>query len=282
MSTSKTSAAIGSPAADAEELKQGVREVYAARISGESGAPERPDLIELAGYTPDDLAAVPADAAAYSFGCGNPLGFGGVKAGDVVLDIGSGAGMDALLAARLVGPSGRVIGLDMTPEMIEKATQNAVRAVATNVEFRLGDAEQMPVPDASVDWIISNCVINLAPDKRRVFGEIVRVLKPGGQVAISDIVTGDLPPAIRQGLAPWAACVGGALNEGEYLATMREAGLSDVKVIARQSYDVASVRGMIDEMSSAVSLPAELAEAVCSPEVVSQIWSARITAGKPA
>ncbi len=174
-----------------------------------------------------------------------------------------------------------MIGLDMTPEMIAKATQNAERAGATNVEFRLGDAEQMPVPDASVDWVISNCVINLAPDKRKVFGEIVRVLKPGGQVAISDIVTGDLPQAIRQGLAAWAACVGGAINEGEYLETMREAGLSDVQVIARQTYDVASVRGMIDEMASSVSLPPELVEAACSPAVVSQIWSARITAGKP-
>ena len=212
----------------AEQIKQGVREVYAARVSGDAGGPgegspepastaQRTDLIELVGYSPDDLAAVPADAVAYSFGCGNPLGFSGVKAGDVVLDIGSGAGMDALLAARLVGPTGKVIGLDMTPEMIAKATQNAERAGATNVEFRLGDAEQMPVADASVDWVISNCVINLAPDKRKVFGEIVRVLKPGGHVAISDIVTGDLPQTVRQGLASWAACVGGAINEDEYL-----------------------------------------------------------------
>ncbi len=228
--------------ASAEQIKQGVREVYAARVSGDTGQTaggetgisdnrQRTDLIELAGYSPSDLNAVPADAAAYAFGCGNPLGFSGIKPGDVVLDVGSGAGMDALLAARLVGPDGRVIGLDMTPEMIAKARQNAERAGASNVEFRIGDAEQMPVPDASVDWVISNCVINLAPDKRKVFGEILRVLKPGGQVALSDIVTGDLPPAIRQGMAAWAACVGGAMNEGEYLDTMREAGLSDVQVI---------------------------------------------------
>ena len=114
-----------------------------------------------------------------------------------------------------VGPAGKVIGLDMTPEMIAKARQNTERAGVTNVEFRLGDAEQMPVPDASVDWIISNCVINLAPDKRKVFAEIVRVLKPGGHVAISDIVTGELPQAVRQGLAAWAACVGGAIKEDE-------------------------------------------------------------------
>jgi arsenite methyltransferase len=292
MSANEVSVNVETAQANAEQIKQGVREVYAARVSGDAGQqsgngvspasnPERTDLIELVGYSPDDLAAVPADAAAYSFGCGNPLGFGAVTGGDVVLDIGSGAGMDALLAARLVGPSGMVIGLDMTPEMIAKATQNAEQAGATNVEFRLGDAEQMPISDASVDWVISNCVINLAPDKRKVFGEIARVLKPGGRVAISDIVTGKLPQAIRQGLAAWAACVGGAINEDEYLDTMREVGLTDVRVIARQTYDVASVRGMIDEMASSMSLPIDLVEAVCSPEVVSQIWSARITARKP-
>ncbi len=288
MSTNEVSTTIEAGEASAEQIKQGVREVYAARVSGEAAggdgprAAARTDLIELVGYSPDDLAAVPADAAVYSFGCGNPLGFSGVRAGDVVLDIGSGAGMDALLAARLVGPSGKVIGLDMTPEMIAKAAQNAERAGATNVEFRLGDAEQMPVPDASVDWIISNCVINLAPDKRKVFGEIARVLKPGGHVAISDIVTGDLPSIVRQCLASWAACVGGAINEDEYLAIMREVGLEDVQVIARQTYDVASVRGMIDELSASAALPPELVEAVLTPAVVSQFWSARIIAAKPA
>jgi SAM-dependent methyltransferase len=189
--------------------------------------------------------------------------------------------MDALLAARLVGPSGRVIGLEMTPEMIAKARQNAERAGATNVEFRLGDAEQMPVADASVDWVISNCVINLAPDKSQVFGEIVRVLKPGGHVAISDIVTGDLPPAIRQGLASWAACIGGAISEDQYVDTMRRAGLSDVQVIARQTYDAVSLRGLLEETASPAGLPPELVEAVCSPEVLSQSWSTRITASKP-
>jgi arsenite methyltransferase len=275
-----------------EQIKQGVREVYAARVGGNGGVsgdrsatqvstPERKDLIEVVGYSANDLAAVPVDAVSYSFGCGNPLGFSGVMAGDVVLDIGSGAGMDALLAARLVGPAGKVIGLDMTPEMIAKARQNAARAGVTNVEFRLGDAEQMPVPDVSVDWIISNCVINLAPDKHKVFAEIARVLKPGGHVAISDIVTGELPQAARQGMAVWAACVGGAINEDEYLDTMRDVGLSDVQVIARQTYDVASVRGMIAEMAPSASLPPELVEVACSPDVVSQIWSARITACKP-
>jgi arsenite methyltransferase len=275
-----------------EQIKQGVREVYAARVGGNGvvsgdrsatqvSTPERKDLIEVVGYSANDLAAVPVDAVSYSFGCGNPLGFSGVMAGDVVLDIGSGAGMDALLAARLVGPAGKVIGLDMTPEMIAKARQNAARAGVTNLEFRLGDAEQMPVPDVSVDWIISNCVINLAPDKRKVFAEIVRVLKPGGHVAISDIVTGELPQAVRQGLAAWAACVGGAIKEDEYLDSMREVGLSDVQVIARQTYNAASVRGMIEEMASSASLPPELVEAACCPDVLSQIWSARITACKP-
>jgi arsenite methyltransferase len=286
------SANVETPESSAEQIKQGVREVYAARVSRAAGAPcddatrpastpERKDLIEVVGYSPNDLAAVPADAVTYSFGCGNPLGFGGVKAGDIVLDIGSGAGMDALLAAKLVGPAGKVIGLDMTPEMIAKATQNAERAGVTNVEFRLGDAEQMPVADASVDWVISNCVINLAPDKRKVFDEIARVLKSGGHVAISDIVTGDLPQAMRQGLVAWASCVGGAIREDEYLDIMRKVGLSGVRVVARQTYDAASVRGMIAEMASSASLPPELVEAACSPDVLSQIWSARITASKP-
>jgi arsenite methyltransferase len=286
MSANEAIGNVGVPEATPENIKQGVREIYASRVSGDAiQAPDvlagRTDLVELAGYSPADLAAVPAAAAAYSFGCGNPLGFSGVKPGDVVLDIGSGAGMDALLAARLVGPAGRVIGLDMTPEMIDKATENARQAGATNVQFRLGDAEQMPLPDATADWVISNCVINLAPDKARVFGEIGRVLKPGGHVAISDIVTGQLPAAIRQGMAAWAACVGGAINEDEYLETMRQAGLTNVEVIARQTYDVAAVRGMIDEMAASSGLPAALVDAVCTPEVVSQIWSARIIASKP-
>lgn len=166
--------------------------------------------------------------------------------------------------------------------MIAKARVNAQRAGAANVEFRLGDAEQMPLPDATADWMISNCVINLAPDKAKVFGEIARVLKPGGHVAISDIVTADLPHAVPQGMAAWAACVGGAINEDEYLNIIRQAGLTDVEVLARQTYDVAAVRGMIDEMRASQSLPAELVDAVCTPDVVSQIWSARIIASKPA
>src|SRR3990172_7697115 len=158
-----------------DEIKRAVRERYAATVkdnTGCCGAPtrcgcgtSRPDLVDLAHYTPEQLGSIPQDAVEHALGCGNPLAFAGVRPGDVVLDIGSGAGIDALLASKLVGPTGKVIGLDFTPEMIEKARENAARAGAANVEFRQGDAENMPVEDSSADWIISNCVINLAPDK---------------------------------------------------------------------------------------------------------------------
>jgi len=218
-----------------EHIKKAVRERYAATVKDSSGCScgcgtSRPDLVELAHYTPEQLGSIPQGAVEHALGCGNPLSFAGVLPGDVVLDIGSGAGIDALLASKLVGPTGKVIGLDFTPEMIEKARENAARAGATNVEFRQGDAENMPVEDSSVDWIISNCVINLAPDKRKVFGEVTRVLKPGGRVSISDIVTGELPSVIRNSLAMWANCIGGAVEEGEYLRIMREAGLSQAEI----------------------------------------------------
>jgi len=281
---------------DGETIKQAVRETYAQRVAqpvrvldpgggasaGEGAASGRQDLVQLARYSQEQLEMLPPDAVEFSFACGNPLGFAGVKAGDVVLDIGSGAGADTLLASRLVGPEGRVIGLDMTPEMIEKARLNALAAGATNVEFRLGDAEAMPVGTGTVDWVISNCVINLVPDKRKVFAEVQRVLKAGGRVAISDIVTGDLPAAVRESLDAWAGCVAGAVREHEYLNTMREAGLSGAQVIARQRYDLATIKGFLqdnapgDFMSQLMAQFGDLAD-----ETLVNVWSARIVAEKP-
>ncbi|TAK34559.1 MAG: arsenite methyltransferase [Chloroflexota bacterium] len=275
-----------------EEIKQAVRGTYAQAISRRgdgccgsecSPAATRPDLTELAHYTPEQLSQLPADAVDNAFGCGNPLSFAGVRPGDVVLDIGSGAGIDVLLAAGIVGPAGKVIGLDFTPEMIARATQNASRASANNVEFRLGDAEQIPVDDASVDWVISNCVINLAPDKRKVFAEIARVLKPGGRVSISDIVAGPLPTEVRSNLALWANCVVGAIEEEEYLQIMREAGLDEVQVASRQYYDKASVLSLVSCSCTSDADRQQLQQlADRYADVLEKIWSAKIVARKPA
>lgn len=181
------------------------------------------------GYTAEQLAAVPLDAANMSLGCGNPTAMASLKPGETVLDIGSGAGIDALYAARRVGPTGHVIGLDMTLSMIERARRNALEAGLGQVEFRLGQAEAMPVEDSTVDVILSNCVINLAEDKGKVFEEAYRVLKPGGRVSISDMVTAEpLPMALRSDPQMWAGCINGALPEQEYLDLVRQAGFAEV------------------------------------------------------
>ena len=173
-------------------------------------------------------ADLPDSVTQASAGCGNPTAIAGLRPGEVVLDLGSGGGIDCFLAARKVGPTGHVIGVDMTPEMISLARRNKAKLGLDNVEFRLGEMEHMPVADGSVDVIISNCVINLAPDKDPVFAESYRVLKPGGRMSVSDIVTyGELPDLLRRSLEAWAGCLAGALDEDAYLDKMRSAGLSD-------------------------------------------------------
>ena len=199
-------------------------------------------------YTDAQLCSIPADAIDNSFGCGNPLMYAEICEGDVVLDLGSGAGIDVLLAAQRAGESGRAIGIDMTPEMIEKARKNAAEAGAKNVEFRLGEIESMPVEDESVDWIISNCVINLAPDKDSVFREAYRVLKPGGKLLVSDIVANHLPKWLRSTISNWANCISGALPEDQYLDAIRRAGLDEIQVFSKSPYakigkaEVASIK----------------------------------------
>jgi N-acetylglutamate synthase-like GNAT family acetyltransferase/SAM-dependent methyltransferase len=232
-------------------------------------------LVKTAGYGEEDLRRLPADAVQNSFGCGHPLAFAGVEAGQVVLDIGSGAGIDCLIAAEKVGPTGRVIGLDMTPEMIERARRNAREAGASNVEFRLGDAEKMPVDDASVDWVISNCVINLSPDKLAVFREIARVLKPCGRISISDIVAEDLPASIRESRDAWTGCLAGAISETEYVKGLEAAGLRGVRASSRLVYEAGQLQGLFGDSACGLTPGScgdigSLAEATAG-----KIWSAK-------
>ena len=181
-------------------------------------------------YSKEELSAIPADIP--SLGCGNPIALSELKAGEMVLDLGSGGGLDCFLAAKNVGPKGRVIGLDMTPEMIKLARMNADKMGVKNVEFRLGEMEHMPIDSQSIDVIISNCVINLSPDKDAVFREAFRVLKPGGRLCVSDMVThGELPESVRQDLSQWACCIGGALDEKVYLQKISDAGFKKTKVV---------------------------------------------------
>lgn len=186
-------------------------------------------------YRETDIADLPATVTDVAFGCGNPTAIAALEPGQVVLDLGSGGGIDCFLAARMVGPAGHVIGVDMTPEMIRLARRNAEKVGAQNVEFRLGEIENLPVADASVDVIISNCVINLSPDKARVFREAFRVLRPGGRLQVSDIVwTRPAPADIRDDMEKWAGCIAGALLESEYLAHIRAAGFVDVQSVATE------------------------------------------------
>jgi ubiquinone/menaquinone biosynthesis C-methylase UbiE len=205
-----------------------------------------------AGYDP--AAPELADAAAASFGCGNPLAFAEVQAGQTVVDLGSGAGYDLLLAAERVGPEGRVIGVDMTDAMIEAARANAARAGAWQVQVRKGLIEALPVADCQADWIISNCVINLSPEKDKVFEEIARVLKPGGQFRVSDVVASELPGWVREDALAYAACVAGAIDEAAYLDGLRAAGLVDLEVVSRYVYTAEQVRAIVDTDFAAAGL----------------------------
>jgi len=295
---------MGKPEFSEKDIREAVKRRYAGAIERPASsccgpAPSQPVQIgssccapsaaqamkgrmaKVAGYGEEELDRLPADAVQNAFGCGNPLAFAGVQAGQVVLDIGSGAGIDCLIAAEKVGPAGRVIGLDMTPEMIERGRRNARAAGAANVEFRLGEAEKMPVEDSSVDWLISNCVINLSPDKPAVFREIARVLKPGGRISISDIVAQDLPGAIRESRDAWTGCLAGAISEVEYVRGLEAAGLRSVRVTSRIVYEAGQLAGLFASSCCGVSADAGYDASTLAAAAAGKIWSARFEGIKP-
>ncbi|MEK9142920.1 MAG: arsenite methyltransferase [Nitrospirota bacterium] len=198
-------------------------------------------------YEDQETTALPEDAVRASLGCGNPTALAQIAQGETVLDLGSGGGIDVLLSARRVGPTGKVYGLDMTDEMLELARANQAKAGVTNVEFMKGDIEHIPLPDNSVDLIISNCVINLSPDKDLVLAEAFRVLKPGGRLAVSDIVVrGQIPQEIQRNVELWAGCVAGALEEKEYIAKLESAGFERASIEATRVYTAADARDLFE------------------------------------
>jgi arsenite methyltransferase len=273
----------------AEEVRRDVSRAYAEAVTGPakkgccgSEPVQKGVAVKLGGYSSEELSALPTEAVVNSFGCGNPVALAGLKEGEVVLDLGSGAGIDLLLAAKKVGPKGRVIGVDMTDEMIAKASENISAGNFTNVEVRKGIIEDLPVEASSVDWVISNCVINLSPEKSRVFREIARVLKPGGQMLVSDIVAKDLPTEVREIAEIYASCISGAISEEEYVAGLREAGLVDVEVRDRFVYDAEQLeciaRSDLEAICGCAQGKAMLPAFARSLE--GMVWSAKVYARK--
>jgi arsenite methyltransferase len=228
-----------------QAIKEEVRKRYgkaAQRAQEKSsggccGDSSEPSGISSHLYTTDEIRELPQEAVVASLGCGNPVAIAALREGETVLDLGSGGGIDVLLSARRVGPKGKAYGLDMTDEMLELARENARKASVANVEFLKGEMEDMPLPDSTVDVIISNCVVNLSPDKDAVLREAFRVLKPGGRFAIADIVTrGEMPTELKRSLELWAGCVAGALAEDDYRAKLAAAGFGDIEIEAVREY----------------------------------------------
>lgn len=227
-------------------------------------------------YREADLSGLPEDVTGLSLGCGDPITLAALQPGQTVLDLGSGGGIDCFLAGQRVGAEGHVIGVDMTPAMLEKARANKARLGADNVEFRLGEIEHLPAADESVDVIISNCVINLSTDKMQVFHEAFRVLKPGGKLAVSDMVTdGPLPDGLKSSLSAWAGCVSGALDVREYIAGIQESGFVDVEIVPVY-LDQEQVDDAVRQLGGEIQLSGMSKEAVYKA-----VFSAKITARKP-
>lgn len=230
------------------------------------------------GYSDEDLNAVP-DGANLGLGCGNPVAIASLKEGDTVLDLGSGAGFDCFLAAKKVGPGGRVIGVDMTAEMLDKARGNAEKGHYTNVEFRMGEIENLPAADNSVDVVISNCVINLSPDKRRVFREAFRVLKPGGRLMVSDIVlTQEMPDLIKTSIEAYVGCVAGAETKEKYLAAIKAAGFTDVGIAGETTFPIELMNNdpTVQQVVDSLSLSPEMIN-----EITGSVLSVKVAGTKP-
>jgi SAM-dependent methyltransferase len=272
---------------ESESLVAEVRERYGRIASGQvsgcgcscaSSAPSTETELSLGiGYAADELAAVP-DEANLGLGCGAPIAGLALAAGETVLDLGSGAGIDAFLAARAVGPTGRVIGVDMTPEMIERARAAATRHGFGHVEFRQGRLEQLPVDDASVDAVTSNCVFNLVPDKPAVFREVARVLKPGGRMVVSDILLDrPLPERLARDLAAWVGCIAGAERREAYFAQLGAAGLGEVEVLRDIDYGETFLATAPDQAAALLA-----GSGVAIEEVRGAIRSVTYRARKPA
>ena len=225
-------------------------------------------------YDAQEAGAVPDTALKASLGCGNPTALAKLNPGDTVLDLGSGGGIDVILSARRVGPTGKAYGLDMTDEMLGLAEENKRKAGITNVEFLKGQIEQVPLPADTVDVIISNCVINLSADKDRVLREAFRVLKPGGRFAVSDVVVrGEIPSDVRRSMELWVGCVAGALNEDEYRSKLEAAGFTDIEIETTRVYDVEDARSFLAESGLDVD--------AIAPLVNGRVTSAFVRAKKP-
>jgi len=237
-------------------------------------------------YSDKDLAHVPDDAVANSFGCGNPFNFAHIKEGETVLDLGAGAGLDLILAAERVGASGHVIGLDVSKEMIARAKKNVAAAGHTNVEMIEGVMEDIPLPAASTDWVISNCTINLSPDKPRVFAEITRVLKPGGKILVSDLVVDELPGWITENAEAYGAAVLSAPDEKAYVKVVEGAGLRDVRVVGRMTLDHGMLLALIgdelpidlDALAKQMDMEKAALVAFLAGEVAGKVHSIKVAA----
>ena len=271
--------------AEANALREKVREGYAAVAKqgtgccGEAQAVGAEGFSKGIGYSEQELAQLP-EGANLGAGCGNPTALAEIRAGDVVLDLGSGAGIDCFLAAKQVGAEGRVIGVDMTDEMLEKARRNAEKVNAVNVEFRKGLIEDLPVDDGTVDLIISNCVINLSPQKDKVFAEAFRVLKPGGKLLVSDIVLEkELPKEVAEDIGAYVGCIAGAVRKDVYVQTMRDAGFANIDILSATSFGggCGTEDGTLEEAAKRLGIDWQLVK-----EHVSDVTSLQLRATKPA